>query len=375
MAVVATIRPACDGLFGPCVAVEEGTTNLLAGSTDVTLWSKASISSVNRVPGGGPDGSDAYEIIATADADPRVYRYISTGAPLGGRTFTFSSYMKLGDDDSANPVALFIYDNSVGDPGSANYTITRTWRRYTFTKTFSAGETDSTMVVRYDLGDLYNYTSNGAKIYVAMPQVEEKPFATSFVDGTRASGALDYSPSVLDYRQGTVALWWRYHAAAVPARNWSMLFSAQDHTPTSEYNKINIGLNSERTIRFRTSDQGAPTTDDRSASVASFQDGSWHFAAMTWDTATGKKTCVLDDQVVFDGVATALPEKQPDYLHVGSWVGTTYFANTLISNLLILKHAVTADTMLEWYALQKPFFDPSPMLSVPAPSGVSLSVA
>src|SRR5690606_24648610 len=47
----------------------------------------------------------------------------------------------------------------------------------------------------------------GDKAWVYNFQAEEKPFATSFVDGTRAEGRLVYPISIFNPAQGTISMW------------------------------------------------------------------------------------------------------------------------------------------------------------------------
>src|SRR5690606_37045158 len=117
-------------------------------------------------------------------------RFLSSG--VAGRTFTWSFYAR---GQTARTFHVDFYGGVSGTFQSYSIQLTTEWRRYSITHTFP----DTATYGRIQWGNVNPYwgTAYLDWIEVAGVQVEEKPFATSFVDGTRAAGGLEYPGSVL----------------------------------------------------------------------------------------------------------------------------------------------------------------------------------
>jgi len=389
MSVVATIRPACDGIFGPCVAVEEGTTNHLQSPldlTDTTVWvPNAGLYPVSEVPSAGPHGGSAFDLICNGTlGDPYFYQTYNTGASLADRTFTFSVYMRSDTPNDVNPMALYLYDDTAAtDVHFQSFTVTREWRRYNITVTFAATVTDTLIRARIDPSNPSSIIPpDGTMLRVALPQLEEKPFATSFVDGTRGDGQLYYPlAQVLKNRSAwTVAFWVR--PLGEPSNgNRAVFWTIGQYTnPTTEdYQYCGMGaLPYPSTLYWHVADRLGIAAAIQSTSL--IQPGNNYLATLVWDkSGTDMRYLYLNGALEAstslaaysaEVLCTARPE-----MWVGHYSYSAYPPNALFSNFLVLPYAVDADTVAEWYALQKPFFDPAPQIVVPRPSNVSLSVA
>lgn len=360
MGIVATIRPACDGLFGPCVAVEEATSNLLAGKTDfITGWTAYSGASVTVVPGhADPLGGNAGVRIQTSGGTSTTKYYASAGVGTNGQNYALSVYVHVNagsapvtiDDNHGNVVTF-----SAGDG----------WQR---AELQFVGDGIASVQLKFRTAS----PSDSLDFYAWGPQIETKAFCTSFTETSRGDGNLTYPVNILSPSAGTIAVWFRsggtQHSAS--SATYSTVFRVQDSATT---NALALRRNLSSTDwNFIV---GNATAYDVSPPVV-LQDG-WHLAVLTWDLLAGQSTAYIDGSVVhtFGKVPVTFQNAVNGALGVGMRPGYGDPLNSVISNLIVLRHAADQNTISEWYSLQKPFFDPAPVLSVPAPWGVSLSVA
>jgi hypothetical protein len=113
-----------------------------------------------------------------------------------GRTFTYSVWMR---SRSATPSTYLMYVfTGTGPDGGWWYfgdgQLTQEWRKYSYTRSNMTGTISQVTV--------YRYNQQGT-IDIAAPQIEEKPYSTQFVNGTRSStqGLLDLTGNnVIDIR-------------------------------------------------------------------------------------------------------------------------------------------------------------------------------
>jgi hypothetical protein len=171
---VATYVPRLDYSDGSCpsLLLEPASTNLALYSEDFSQsnWSVFDASkSANSVV--SPDGTlNGARITALSGTNRAFQQVVSVSAdPLNNRVFTGSIYIK-----SSSVTSCFL---RVGSPTSNNaITISNEWQRfeaqYTLGATFTA--------VR--LGIVLN--NEGDEVDVAFGQVEEKPYATSYIPTT-----------------------------------------------------------------------------------------------------------------------------------------------------------------------------------------------
>lgn len=199
-------------------AVEEGTTNLV--NVDLTAWSEinASVATVSDVQ--SPIGTTVYKI---SDSTYNTTHYIDSNSFTVNTdaVLTFSLYAKAGtaryillswgqdsnynNGHSGNPsfdllTGQWQWNASNHGEFSAQY-VGNGWWRLIFTVTNTSGTTfsDYVQIVTAQSLSTWTYAGTGAYFYVTGVQVEQKPFPTSFVDGTRPHGILKFTnPLPLD---------------------------------------------------------------------------------------------------------------------------------------------------------------------------------
>jgi hypothetical protein len=171
-------------------------------------------------------------------------------------------------------------------------------------------------------------------------QLEQKPYATFFVDGTRAAGKLMY-PGAIPSNEGTLLIWAKKNTLEPNIRD--------------EYRKI-LDAQSPR-VDFQWDQLGNLSANFGGANLSipdPAQDLDWHQYTITYSGRTVK--------MYFDGQLVASGQAQEDLVNfselcVGTrWddVGAGY---ALFDELLILPYAATEEEIKGWYEAKKPFID------------------
>jgi hypothetical protein len=236
---VATYVPRLDYSDGSCpsLLLEPASTNLALYSEDFSQsnWSVFDASkSANSVV--SPDGTlNGARITALSGTNRAFQQVVSVSAdPLNNRVFTGSIYIK-----SSSVTSCFL---RVGSPTSNNaITISNEWQRfeaqYTLGATFTA--------VR--LGVVLN--NEGDEVDVAFGQVEEKPFATSYIpttSGTQSRGADSaFKDGLSSYISSTAGVLYAEFAALSNEDNTFRVFSLSDG---GNINRIFIGFDSSNDV-------------------------------------------------------------------------------------------------------------------------------
>lgn len=182
------------------VAVEEGTTNLLtpnqrSAETDTSDWATAISNLSWAVASYGKTTAESYHgyasIYATTSgtrASEGVGQYVGTIVGEAGKTFTLSVYVKA---PVGTKMSLSLRDNNAGT-ASTSFTATGQWQRVSVTRAAHA-----------TIDPAWRWSINveepaAVTFYVDAVQLEAKPFATSFVDGSRSDGIIAYPVTLPD---------------------------------------------------------------------------------------------------------------------------------------------------------------------------------
>ena len=218
------------GKFGKAIMVEEETTNLIGsvgsfetdsnGAGIADGWNAVLYGSIPSLVNDSLFGIKAQRITSTT-SDTNAARRIEKNVSItGGKTYTFSAYAKT---DGATPAYLRIDTNGNTPVSLASLKTTAT----TWTKlqvTFTAPADATSVYVR-----CYNDAPIGAVGWVQFDgaQLEAKPYATSFIDGTRAAETLTIPPAgVLNPQEGTVACWVYVNDVSKYKNRYSTIFMA-----------------------------------------------------------------------------------------------------------------------------------------------------
>lgn len=176
------------GKFGKAVLVEEGTTNLVVSPDDGTL--------AGNIPG----CSGKYH---SFDDGYAVKDWVVSSTPATGKAFTYSIWMRS-TTSPASTAIMYVYDGAGSDGGWWSFAwdvqLTPEWKRYSFSRNDMTGTVTKIRIYR---------KNKQGTIDIACPQLETKPYATSFIDGTRATETLTIpTEGVLNPQEGTVECWW-----------------------------------------------------------------------------------------------------------------------------------------------------------------------
>lgn len=332
---VATLRPG-EGRVGGAVAVEEGTTNLVYDSG--TIFRGTHIS---------PD-----ELPAPPPVTP-VFCYTWTDLTWLGdielaKTFHAGDVITISGwiYESGPWARLSVYGTENGTNRSFGSAFEPTgqigWHYFEKTVVFQ-GETTNFRIE--DGGwDYFNPDrADESQIWLVNVQMEEKPFATSFVDGTRAEGRLEYPFNAAE--QKTLSIWVKPlvpddYSARV---NWVIQsVSALDDfivwkRTTENYYRIRVrGINNDLQL--------AP-------------------GSITYNKWSMLTVCFLDNGTTniyvngaFAGSIQGIPEESVA-ISLGRRGVPDESGNNLFDELLILPYAASEEIIAELYRETRPLYD------------------
>lgn len=202
---VTSLRPS-EGKYGGCIAVEEGTTNLVKNgdfSQGGTNWRQENTGTVIDTDVSMPMFTKAVRM-ERYDSQHNMWYQDITGQPQQA-TYTLSQYIKLENYTSGKIGALIYFYYTDGtytySLTEVDYTKIGVWQYVTTTGTPNQEKTLSFIRV-------YAPWSNFLKgsFLCTGVQLEQKPYATSFVNGIRDKGILQY-PLIIDPNNFTLNFW------------------------------------------------------------------------------------------------------------------------------------------------------------------------
>lgn len=254
------------------IAIEEGTTNYFPYPM------------TQQYSGGVLSNKNSYYVVegyrVTAVEQP-------TNAPLPGcrvvisstQSFTVSGYSNLPNVkiyhrgwDSSN---VQVYAQTNTSVNTDNYGF--------FTKTINVGTQVGLNYVAVGIGEptLTNY-------WIEKVQVEKKEFATSFVDGTRSNGVIEYPSLVFPEKDFTVSMWVSHTGDLRAASHNYKLFALGDNYLTNRltlWNYYPIGTDTRKLILDSGSSTGTRQYTDL-ISPNPFQVGKWEMLTISFHYET-----------------------------------------------------------------------------------------
>lgn len=325
---VATLRDG-EGLYGAAVAVEEGTANLMgAHSPPFSSWSRTDVT-LQQGMSDMSGGTEATRVIkGTVSVNDPFFSYPGAQLAAGANaTYTFSIYMRA---DSPVAVSMMIYLLGVASyPMSV--TVTNAWARYTFTQALTNTGSSSTSV------GVGLRLPNGAIVDAWRPQLEQKPFATSWVLGgtTRGLGTLSYPSGLLNYDGDfTISCWQRIIDPKPRSTEYPIVNSY-----AGVFHGARLEVGSSGKLTFLASGNGA-SWEANVVGHTLVNDGAWHHVAVSVGSTI---------TLYVDGVAEATAPRSGSGWNTGlaTYVGRSPWAsvvhNGLIDSLVLLNQAATAD--------------------------------
>ena len=340
------------GKFGKAIMVEEGTENLLPANKancevapDSTAYATVTIDTSRKLVGSG-------SLKVQWDGDGSVsYSFVQYNITLtNGNTYTVSGwvyaeeskYLRLSVQESASPWRVF-NTGLVLIPA-------KQWTRLSVTFTLPS---DWTQPSRIQPNSPRNSTT--LSDFATIPawwdaiQVEQKPYATSFTDGTRTAESLTIpTAGVLNPQEGTVEVTYipsldsSKVALGSAGQDWWWIFGAGSALDTNE---LRLAYASG-SWRFRVG-RGSDTTYSMS-----FAAGDKISLALAWKQG-------VDARFFINGVKVAT--FTPYNFDVGtiisigySYLWNRYYCNGLIDDLRISNRARTDEEILAAYQSGKP---------------------
>jgi hypothetical protein len=328
-------------------AVEEGTTNLHPNPEDLNAFN--GYPSKWSYKGETYNGMKVFEW--TVKDGTRQYIGIDQSS-IGnwvGKTVTFSVYYYVQNVPSWGIYIASdatIHKSIVIDLGDG-------WKRRIITATLNATTCDFW---------LNPFSSTAGVFKFCGFQIEEKPFATSFTEGTRPAGRFRIfdDASVRRFANGFVIGGWFKRNKPVELSEDFRLFSC---TEDGGFNIEKIAGNPMR-VSFN---DGGTYVLAYLQNQTFLDDLQWHFVILTYDTTT--KTAKLYIDGVSDATLTLqnglyFNQSKQYRLEIGNELYGTYPFNGLISNIIIATYdpAIWTDDYIQaLYDAKKPFAVPPKM--------------
>jgi len=358
---VATLRPG-EGRFGGAVAVEEGTTNLLPASkaeaeanpdaTANVIWS---IDTTRMRTGSG-----SLRVEWNGSGSWSQAEYWLNVTP--GQTYTFSAYAYVESSGYKGEITLQEALTPFRQVSSGLIDlVSGKWNRLSVTWTLPS---DITLPLRCIVQAPKNASGQlvtGVPIWWDSLQLEQKPFATSFVDGTRAGGTLSYDvlPGI---EAGTVAFWARYNKTAYEYVPWPYFISG-GYSGTDWAGGRSVFFLNRLYWDILNASGASVLLGVPDNLIAGLSDGDWFFAGLAWQhTGTNQWTyrLAVGSRLGFGSVeqVTDIVPADLTTLHLGSLGGIDgTIPGTWFDELLVWNQAATPEQIQAWYNMGVPFYD------------------
>ncbi len=317
------------GKFGQAVLVEEGTTNLLLYSQDFTqsVWNKryVDVSSAGTYLG---YPATRFTPNTPGQVSWVTQTFLASGA--ANRTFTWSFWAR---GQTNRQFRVNFYGGVSKTFAVYTINLTTEWQKFTITHTFPSEATSA----RIQWGNIlpywgFDYTD---WIEVAGVQVEEKPYATSYIKttsttATRSSETLTIpTAGVLNKDEGTIELW----INPITAQNWNQFFSMSIST-----GRFLLYFSSAGVVFWDYGPINSGLMTGTGVAVA----GQWLHVAMRWSASKGSRELFVNGQYI--GTKSFTP---PDRLPATVSIVNNYGA--LIDDLRISSHARTDQEIVGAY--------------------------
>jgi len=333
-------------------AVEEGTENLQASEYTLNHTSEVTIEQIDD----GKLGHYKVSVPAgTYDYNPKVW-FTPNASLTAGKTYTSSLYVRWikGYTSSA-----YVWLNSATGGGNGADSTTkkkpRDGRAYTvFSGLAVDGEFGVSLIFPKTL-------TEDLIVEIWEPQLEQKPFATSFVDGSRTTGRfyiplenLGFDPANDDW----VIAYWKKPTGTNSGWSGFNIFAIGKYSSDYSEGYIWVGkdANYDRlALHVVHDDELTHVTND--ADYPADYLTAWHFEVLR--KTDGVVDYFLDCKKVLSVAYTTMPAFK-DGIWVGRWAGG--ISNMLVANLLMSKATDengnliwTDDYIRQVYELQRPF--------------------
>jgi len=324
------------GKFDKAIMIEEGTTNRLAGHLDFqTGWIAVSGATVtvtaNQTDAFG--GTKAYRIQTSGGTSTTKYLYWVDSPSVSGQAYALSMWVKI---NSSTPVVVYM---NIG----SRVTVTSTsWQKVTLTCTGNGSTYVGVLFMSQNTSDSLDFS-------VCYAQFENKSYATSYTDSTRAAETLTIpTAGVLNPQEGTIEFWAYVDAQVRDTSRVRRFFS--HFNGTGNANRITIQHNNTPDWLFTIGDN-AGNFHTLGFSDSETPDG-WHYFAMVWSK---ERFAVFLDGIKKSELLNPsyLPQSLAATFNIGH-TGGNYQCNSLIDDLRISNRARTDEEILAAYQSGQP---------------------
>jgi len=335
------------GKFGQAVMVEEGTTNyVISPKTQINIVSPSSgFTAYNynhNHPYGGVPQSQAVTYAVSFELKQRG-TYPFDSVVLGGGA---------GGDAWNIRIKRDLTLQGTGVSGSVTTKpLADGWKRYECVFTIPTTgylQTFVNFITAYETGAVDSDIRN--------VQLEQKPFATSFIDGTRSPETLTI-PTAGVWNKGswTVEAIYKPNNGPCPS-HWNLVWECY----IDALNWYQVGA--EQTtgyLKARVSSAGTIYTISSNIPIVA---GTIYSLAASGDGSTLK--FYVNGSLIGSTVYTE-PVGTPSYMYIGANASSQHHANTLIDELRIDKIARTDEEIAGWYKANAPFYTSEDMKQLP----------
>jgi hypothetical protein len=216
-AVYSLLSGGYSGGTGKGVFAEEGTTNIITKPLDPSTWG------INKDPAYGYVSHSIIDtefgvqglrktVQKTATTDYRgTLNTIPWATPTDmTQTYSFSIYARLVD----GPATSITLNYEGKDASNVRKDVTQIftvsssdWTRYTLTATPSNSSFATIITTMKVYVNPTGADGTNVTVDIVMPQMEQKSYPTSFVEGTRSMPYLAYPKSIVNPAEGTISFW------------------------------------------------------------------------------------------------------------------------------------------------------------------------
>lgn len=354
---IATLRR-FEGRFGGGVAIEEGTTNKIetegGASQDWSKWShwgnRTYWSSETQYD--DPIMGKIYEGVNANGSDTFLFYYYPFSFSAG-TTYTGSIYLKVDGDPWTGNITLYLNRGSDtawlanGSSGSTVTLVNHKWTRIEFSVTPSSNPSGGG-----GFGWKLTNFPVGKKLYAAMPQLEQKSFATSFVKGTRNNGYLAYPKHVINPKEGTIYLWINTKGPL----DWARIIRIGQYSSpitTDEFRLLFNNASGTKSVSFEIQSKTS-VNSVVTGHLASVPNNTWVNLAVTWSETDGKIQLIKNGELIKE---SSVPSGFVFPTYDGySVFSIDYGINAIIDELRIDQVKRSLDEIQSWYQSQTPFY-------------------
>lgn len=339
---VFTLRPK-EGYFGGgAIAVEEATTNIPTSGV-------AGMNGITYTHVGEEDGYKKYSIAGTWNAGTYPYSlHLGSVSYTAGLSYSISCCLYTNVPQKflgSGTYGLFGVINVVNDGAMTGAVRAIRHGNYTAREDFihSVNMGNQAYVISQPISDGTVFDPLTDFMYIKDIQVEQKSFATSFVNGARPAGKLTYPNPIYGSNEGTINFWAKFPntSSVLTSQVW---FWDYDGTNVTEWFGIANSGGVYKLANFGNKD-------------ASLYQDTWHMYTIVKDETDALRTYI--DGVMVEtktGPSVSTMFKSSDRFNIGSHSNGAYPANIIMDELRIDKIARTDEEIMAWYQSNSPFW-------------------